>query len=117
MSAASEPTPDAVPPPARGATFALLAAVVLVHLPAMGRYGWFRDELYYVSCAKRLAWGYVDQPPLSIALLAAWLARRLGGGAFAQALAGVGVLASLVYLGMDHYYSMNALDPVLWAGA
>jgi len=145
MSTAPEPTPDAVPPPARGAAFALLAAVVLVHLPAMGRYGWFRDELYYVSCAKRLAWGYVDQPPLSIALLAAWrllvrdslvgmrlvplaahaalvllamrLARRLGGGAFAQALAGVGVLASLVYLGMDHYYSMNALDPVLWAGA
>ena len=145
MSAAPEPTPDAVPPPARGAAFALVAAVVLVHLPAMARYGWFRDELYYVSCSRRLAWGYVDQPPLSIALLSAWrllvrdslvgmrliplaahaalvllamrLARRLGGGAFAQALAGVGVLASLVYLGMDHYYSMNALDPVLWTAA
>ena len=147
MTAAPEPAATP-PPPARGAmlaVFALVAAAVLVHLPAMARYGWFRDELYYVSCAKRLAWGYVDQPPLSIALLAAWrllahdslvgmrmiplaahvvlvvlamrLARRLGGGAFAQALAGLGVLASLIYLGMDHYYSMNALDSVLWAGA
>ena len=142
---ASEPTSAAVPPFARGAAFALLAATVLVHLPAMSRYGWFRDELYYVSCAKRLAWGYVDQPPFSIAVLAAWrllvhnslvgmrvvplaahlvvvwltmqLARRLGGGAFAQGLAGLGVLGSLIYLGMDHYYSMNALDSVLWAGS
>ena len=130
------------PPPARTATFALLAATVLVHLPAMARYGWFRDELYYVSCAKHLAWGYVDQPPLSIVVLAAWrllvhdslvgmrviplaahlvvvwltmrLARRLGGRAFAQTLAGVGALASLVYLGASHNYSMNALDLVLW---
>ncbi len=120
----------------------MLVATALVHLPAMAQYGWFRDELYYVSCAKRLAWGYVDHPPLSIAVLAAWrtivgdslvgmrlvplaahlivvwltmrLARRLGGGAFAQALAGVGALASLVYLGGTHQYSMNALDLVLW---
>jgi len=142
MNAASEHASVPLPPPARGATFALLAATVLLHLPALGRYGWFRDELYYVSCAKRLAWGYVDQPPLSIALLAAWrvivrdsldgmrviplvahlvtvwltmrLARRLGGGAFAQVLAGIGALTSLVYLGASHYYSMNALDIVLW---
>ena len=63
MTAATEPAltpgPDPVSPgvPARAATFALLVATVLVHLPAMARYGWFRDELYYVSCAKRLAWG------------------------------------------------------------
>jgi hypothetical protein len=142
MNAAPEPVPATPLPTARGATLALLAATVLVHLPAMARYGWFRDELYYVSCAKRLAWGYVDQPPLSIAVLAAWrllvrdslvgmrlvplaahlvvvwltiqLARRLGGGGFAQTLAGVGAVASLVYLGAAHYYSMNSLDLVLW---
>jgi hypothetical protein len=33
--------------------------------------GDLRDELYYVACANRLAWGYVDHPPLSIGLLAA----------------------------------------------
>lgn len=121
---------------------ALLAGTLAFHLPALGQYGWFRDELYYVSCAKRLAWGYVDQPPFSIALLAAWralvhdslvgmrllpllthlglvaltmqLARRLGSGAFAQVLAGFGVMASLAYLGITHGYSMNALDLLFW---
>jgi uncharacterized membrane protein len=27
------------------------------------------DEFYYLECAGRLAWGYVDHPPLSIAVL------------------------------------------------
>ncbi|MBV8674306.1 MAG: hypothetical protein JOZ33_12800 [Acidobacteriaceae bacterium] len=32
-------------------------------------YGIFRDEMYYLICGRRLAWGYVDQPPM-IALAA-----------------------------------------------
>ena len=39
-----------------------------------GAYGVFIDELYYVSCAKRLAWGYVDHPPLAPFLLRGALA-------------------------------------------
>src|SRR5579862_938230 len=27
-------------------------------------YGIFRDELYYLVCGRRLAFGYVDQPPM-----------------------------------------------------
>src|SRR5271170_6576318 len=27
-------------------------------------YGIFRDEMYYLVCGRRLAFGYVDQPPL-----------------------------------------------------
>ena len=42
-----------------------------------GRYGYHRDELYFVAASKHLAWGYVDQPPLSVAFV--WLARRLFG--------------------------------------
>ena len=27
-------------------------------------YGIFRDEMYYIVCGRRLAWGYVDQAPM-----------------------------------------------------
>src|SRR6266480_915460 len=45
------------------------AVALLVHLLTNGRYGYFRDELYYIACGRHLAFGYVDQPPLSILLL------------------------------------------------
>src|SRR5260370_37958388 len=45
------------------------AAALLVHVLTSGRYGYFRDELYYIACGQHLAFGYVDQPPLSILLL------------------------------------------------
>src|SRR5690348_14261389 len=75
----------------------MLAALKLaVHLATLSGYGWFRDELYYVTCSERLAWGYVDHPPLSVVVLAAW--RALFGGSVeaarvVPALAGAGVVA------------------------
>lgn len=121
--------------------FALLKLVL--HALAIAKYGWFRDELYYVACSEHLAWGYVDHPPLSIALL--WLERallgdslvalrvlpallgagtivvtgllvqRLGGGRFAQSIACLCLLFAPVYLVVDHYFSMNSVDTFLWA--
>ena len=51
---------------------ALAAAKLAVQLLALRPYGYFRDELYYLACSDHLAWGYVDHPPLSIAVLRIW---------------------------------------------
>jgi len=51
----------------------IAAAKFFFHVLTAGRYGIFRDELYYLACAEHLDWGYVDQPPL-IAFLV-WIAR------------------------------------------
>ncbi len=127
------------------AILAFLALVkLLVHLGTnlFGGYGIFRDEFYYIACSKHLAWGYVDQPPFSIALLwlnrqlfgdslfalrllpavagaftvllAGLIARKLGGGKFAQALAAVSALCAPLLLGMNGYFSMNSFDILLW---
>ena len=65
-------------------------AFVLLMLLA-GRYGYHRDELYFVAASKHLAWGYVDQPPLSVALV--WLARRL----FGDSLSGLRLFPALAF--------------------
>ena len=132
-----------------GLTIVVVIAAVklLLHLATnlFGGYGIFRDELYYLACSQHLDFGYVDQPPLSIWILAAsrWLfgdslfalrllpavagaatvfltglmAREMGGRRLAQALAALGSLVSLVFLAMNGFYSMNAFDILLWAVA
>ena len=128
-----------------GAVVAAVAAVkLLLHLYAGRHYGYFADELYYLACARHLAWGYVDQPPL-IALVAAivrvvlgdslaairflpalagaglvfltgLIARELGGKRFAQGLAALCALAAPGFLALDHFLSMNAFEPLFWMG-
>ena len=130
-------------PLAMGLIAALMVATLLFHLAALTQYGWFRDELYYAASTEHLAWGYVEHPPLSIALLAlvrtvfgdslaairlvpalagaatvlvtALITRRLGGGRFAQGLAALTAVLAPVFLGTGRTYSMNALDLLLWA--
>ena len=41
-----------------------------IHLLTDRGYGYFRDELYFIACARHLDWGYVDFSPLS-----AWFLR------------------------------------------
>jgi len=105
-------------------------------------YGYFRDELYYLACSDHLAFGYVDQPALSIFILklstlitgkslvairlipamagaatvfiTGLITREMGGQKFAQFLA-CACSFSLITLAMDSYYSMNSIDIVLWA--
>ena len=47
-----------------GPMLLIAAGFVAVELIVAARYGYHRDELYFLACAKHLAWGYVDQPPL-----------------------------------------------------
>src|ERR1044071_58418 len=120
------------------------ALALLVHLLTNGRYGYFRDELYYMACSRHLALGYVDQPPLSILLLhlsqvlfgnslfairllpalagattvaiTGLIARELGGRAWAIGLAGGGSLCALFNLAVGNFFSMNAFEPLFWMG-
>src|SRR5579884_550174 len=56
-------------PPLSPLAWLFAACSVLLHLPGINQYGFFRDELYYIACGNHLAFGYIDQPPL-IALVA-----------------------------------------------
>src|ERR1700682_5854682 len=122
--------------------YALAIAATALHVAFSGRYGYFRDELYYAACGERLAWGYVDHAPLAPllarlsravlgdslpalrflpalaasakVLLGGWLARELGGGKYAQFLAALCVLLAPIYLTFDSFFSMNAFEPVFW---
>ena len=53
-------------------------ALVAVTAPFMSRYGWDRDELYFLSAAHHLALGYVDSPPLIA--VAGWVVDKLAPG-------------------------------------
>jgi len=123
-----------------------LASIKLgVHLLQAGllAWGYMTDELYYLDSVDRLDWGFVDHPPLSIAVLGAvramlgdsllairilpaflgaativvtgLMARDMGGGRIAQSLAGLMALTTLVYLAVCSFYSMNAIEVALWA--
>jgi hypothetical protein len=123
---------------------AFSAVALLVHLLTNARYGYFRDELYYIACGRHLAFGYVDQPPLSILLLrlsqvlfgdslfairllpalagavivaiTGLIARELGGGAWAITLSCAAWLCALFNLAVGNFFSMNAFEPLFWMG-
>src|SRR5258708_7114346 len=128
-----------------GLAVALIAAAKLaLHLYAGRHYGYFRDELYYLACARHLDWGYVDQPPLiaaiariaravlgdslsairfpaalagaGTAVLTGMIARELGGTQFAQGLAALCLVLAPGVLALDHFLSMNAFEPLFWMG-
>src|SRR5918998_5159739 len=72
----------------------------VVHMLTAGNYGFYRDELYFLSAGERLDLGYVDFPPL-VAIITA-VARGLLGESpaalhFFPALAGA---AGGVFLGV-----------------
>jgi len=122
----------------------LASAKFLIHfgINITGAYGFFRDEFYYIAGSDHLAFGYVDYPPLSILLLkisrilfgdslvairlfpalagaltvflTGRIVKELGGGRFAQLFAALCVLLAPLHLALGSYYSMNALDLLVW---
>jgi len=56
----------AAPGPAAGMMAMMVGVKLLIHLlTSVYRYGYFRDELYFLDCTRHLAWGYVDMAPLT----------------------------------------------------
>jgi hypothetical protein len=131
--------------PARLAFILIPGAVFVVLLATAFTGDYFRDEFYYLACRKRMAWGYVDQPPLSIAVL--WIvtrvsgdslvvlralsagfiagsvyltgviARRFGGGPIARIVAMTAAAIAPMWLSIGSFYSMNAIDVFIWTAA
>ena len=116
-----------------------VAGIVLAALLAVsGRYGYHRDELYFIQAGGHLALGYPDQPLLTPVL--AWtmnalaprsllalripaalagvasivsaglIAREAGGGRRAQAIAASCCAAALVVLATSHFLTTETLD-------
>lgn len=118
------------------------AAQAAVVVPFLGRYGWDRDELYFLSAARRPTWGYVDFPPLTawigwlvhavfgnslVALrvtclvaymvtvvLVALMARELGAGLRTQAAAAFVWAFSPYGLGSGSLFHPTWLDVLCW---
>jgi hypothetical protein len=126
----------------RRAPLAIAVGIVAVLLAIAPRYGWHRDELYFLQCGKRLAWGYVDQPPFTpflarvanelfgtnlvglrlfpalalggVVLLTAATARELGGGRTAEVIAAAAAAACPLVLGVGHLLSTATFDLLAW---
>ncbi|MGB2957900.1 MAG: glycosyltransferase family 39 protein [Bacteroidota bacterium] len=116
-------------------------AFFLLTVFTAGNYGFFGDELYYIACSKHLDFGYVDHPPMVAlltflsrtlfgetliglrilsglagavtVLLSARIARKLGGGPFAESLAALAVCLAPAFPALSSFFSMNPIDVMM----
>ncbi|MDI5970980.1 glycosyltransferase family 39 protein [Streptomyces sp. SL13] len=123
--------------------FAVAGVVFAVLMALSSRYGFHRDELYFLDCARHLRASYVDQPALapllargslslfgvSAAGLRLWpalasagtvivgglTAREFGGARRAQLLAAVATGTMPVLLGSGHIANTTSYEVLAWA--
>jgi 4-amino-4-deoxy-L-arabinose transferase-like glycosyltransferase len=121
----------------------IAAAAAAVELAVSARYGYVRDELYFLAAGQHLALGYVDQPPLTpllarisaaltgntlvgfrilpalalgaLVVMTAAMSRRLGAGRTGQLLAALAAATCGEYLGAMHELTTTTPDFVFWA--
>jgi 4-amino-4-deoxy-L-arabinose transferase-like glycosyltransferase len=124
----------------------LLAAVKLglhVGVNAFSAYEYFTDEYYYLLCGERLAFGYVDIPPLiapvsqimrlvlgdslvavrflpalagaAMIILVGLAAHEMGGKTWAVAIAGVAVFTAPIHWSVNGFLTTIGYDHFFWA--
>lgn len=136
-------TPASRPRLAHGPVWGAAAAAFGLLLALSGRYGYHRDELYFLQAGRHLAWGYPDQPPLvpllaraaaalapdsvvglrlpamlaavGIVALTGLIARDLGGGRTEQGFAAACAASSAVILASAHLLSTFTFELLAWA--
>ena len=110
-----------------------------------GRYGYHRDELYFLAAGHHLSWGYPDQPPFvaalarlmsaiaphsltlfrlpsalavaAVVLLTARIAAELGAGRAARTLAAATMATCPVLFGAGHLLSTTTFGLLAWAAS
>ncbi|MFB7476799.1 glycosyltransferase family 39 protein [Kitasatospora sp. NPDC056184] len=133
---------SALKPFAAGPVAALAATVTALQIALSGRYGFHRDELYFLVAGRHPAWGYADQPPLTPLLgrastalfgdgptglrvvpallcgaavvLVALLARELDAGRAGQLLAAGCAACSAFALAVGHLLNTAIFDLCAW---
>ncbi|MGQ5262610.1 glycosyltransferase family 39 protein [Micromonospora sp. ZYX-F-536] len=139
---ASPPEPSPTPGPRTWGPWVVAGVVSVTLLLLAGRYGYHRDELYFLLCGRHLDWGYVDQGPLvpalarlldtiapgnlvvlrtpsallagAAVLLVAAIARELGAGRGGQTFAAVLAAFSGIVLAGGHLLSTTTVDLLAW---
>lgn len=139
MSAASDRRPGF----ATGGVLAIAGATTLLLVVFSARYGWHRDELYFLEAGRHLAWGYVDQPPFTplvaraadtiapgslvvlrllpaiatagTIVVGALFVRELGGDRRRQIMGAVAVGTGAFVLAVGHLLSTATFDLLAWS--